>query len=95
MARIASDPPKGKRTSFCTQGKLGSRGEGACEIRAQKLVQFSEEDEREGIPMTMDKEWKVDEGELIRTRTCGWSHPGCHPVVCVMFIFTDKDGKFV
>ena len=45
--------------------------------------------------MTMDKEWKVDEGGLVRTRTCGWSPPGCHPVGCGMFIYTDKDGKFV
>ena len=41
--------------------------------------------------MTMDKEWKVDEGGLVRTRTCGWSPPGCHPVGCGMFIYTDRD----
>ena len=45
--------------------------------------------------MAMDKEWRVEEGDLIRTRTCGWSPPGCHPVGCGMFIYTDKDGNFV
>ncbi len=45
--------------------------------------------------MAMDKQWQVNEGELIRTRTCGWSPPGCHPVGCGMFIYTDKDGNFV
>ena len=45
--------------------------------------------------MTMETTWKSDEGELIRVRTCGWSPPGDHPVGCGMFIYTDKDGKFV
>ena len=45
--------------------------------------------------MTMETAWKSDEGELIRVRTCGWSPPGDHPVGCGMFIYTDKDGKFV
>lgn len=45
--------------------------------------------------MTMDKEWKVDEGGLVRTRTCGMVASRCHPVGCGMFIYTDKDGKFV
>ena len=45
--------------------------------------------------MTMETTWKSDEGELIRVRTCGWSPPGDHPVGCGMFIYTNKDGKFV
>ncbi|MBS6976856.1 MAG: hypothetical protein KH158_14500, partial [Eggerthellaceae bacterium] len=45
--------------------------------------------------MTMNTTWKSDEGELIRVRTCGWSPPGDHPVGCGMFIYTDKEGRFV
>ena len=45
--------------------------------------------------MAQNEDWKVEVDGLIRVRTCGWSPPGDHPVGCGMFIYTDKDGKFV
>ena len=40
----------------------------------------------------MKGEWRVEEGNEIRVRTCGWSPPGDHPVGCGM-ILTIEDGK--
>ncbi len=38
------------------------------------------------------KPWRYDDGDMIVTRTCPWSPPGCHPVGCGLKLYV-KDGR--
>lgn len=42
----------------------------------------------------MSSNWKTQEGNTIKVRTCGWSPPGDHPVGCGMILHV-VDGKLV
>lgn len=38
------------------------------------------------------KPWRYDDGDMVVTRTCPWSPPGCHPVGCGLKLYV-KDGR--
>lgn len=43
----------------------------------------------------LGKPWRYEEDDLVVTRGCAWSPPGCHPVGCGIKTYVSKDGELV
>lgn len=43
----------------------------------------------------LGKPWRYEEDDLVVTRGCAWSPPGCHPTGCGIKTYVNKDGELV